>query len=164
MFDLIFQYHMKLVDTLFNQIPELKPMSGVCRESLTRIGACQMSVLRGTYRSKYEKYEDFIDVDGLVRTIYSHSLYLGLRDDSSTAFMSITNKSLDTQKLQRLGIPPDLIGQIFELCNFLRTPPNEKPDFINWSILSGLCLFNNGSSHLPDVNETEKMTIERLQV
>ena len=78
--------------------------------------------------------------------------------------MSITNKSLDTQKLQRLGIPPDLIGQIFELCNFLRTPPNEKPDFINWSILSGLCLFNNGSSHLPDVNETEKMTIERLQV
>jgi len=55
---------MKLVDTLFNQIPELKPMSGVCRESLTRIGACQMSVLRGTYRSKYEKYEDFIDVDG----------------------------------------------------------------------------------------------------
>ena len=55
---------MKLVDTLFNQIPELKPMSGVCRDSLTRIGACQMSVLRGTYRSKYEKYEDFIDVDG----------------------------------------------------------------------------------------------------
>jgi len=144
----VVKYHMKLVDTLFNQIPELKPMSGVCRESLTRIGACQMSVLRGTYRSKYEKYEDFIDVDG---------------DDSSTAFMSITNKSLDTQKLQRLGIPPDLIGQIFELCNFLRTPPNEKPDFINWSILSGLCLFNNGSSHLPDVNETEKMTIERLQ-
>ena len=97
----------------------------------------------------------------------SHNLFLfywGLSDDSSTAFMSITNKSLDTQKLQRLGIPPDLIGQIFELCNFLRTPPNEKPDFINWSILSGLCLFNNGSSHLPDVNETEKMTIERLQV
>ena len=97
----------------------------------------------------------------------SHNLYLfyrDLSDDSSTAFMSITNKSLDTQKLQRLGIPPDLIGQIFELCNFLRTPPNEKPDFINWSILSGLCLFNNGSSHLPDVNETEKMTIERLQV
>ena len=58
---------MKLVDTLFNQIPELKPMSGVCRDSLTRIGACQMSVLRGTYRSKYEKYEDFIDVDGLVK-------------------------------------------------------------------------------------------------
>ena len=97
----------------------------------------------------------------------SHNLFLFywvLSDDSSTAFMSITNKSLDTQKLQRLGIPPDLIGQIFELCNFLRTPPNEKPDFINWSILSGLCLFNNGSSHLPDVNETEKMTIERLQV
>ena len=62
--NVISQYHMKLVDTLFNQIPELKPMSGVCRESLTRIGACQMSVLRGTYRSKYEKYEDFIDVDG----------------------------------------------------------------------------------------------------
>ena len=58
---------MKLVDTLFNQIPELKPMSGVCRDSLTRIGACQMSVLRGTYRSKYEKYEDFIDVDGWVK-------------------------------------------------------------------------------------------------
>ena len=89
---------------------------------------------------------------------------LHFSDDSSTAFMSITNKSLDTQKLQRLGIPGDLIGQIFELCNFLRTPPDEKPDFINWSILSGLCLFNNGSSHLPDVNETEKMTIERLQV
>ena len=89
---------------------------------------------------------------------------LHFSDDSSTAFMSITNKSLDTQKLQRLGIPGDLIGQIFELCNFLRTPADEKPDFINWSILSGLCLFNNGSSHLPDVNETEKMTIERLQV
>lgn len=40
----------------------------------------------------------------------------------------------------------------------------EEPDFIEWSILSGLCLLNNEAMFAENVLPIERSTVERLQV
>ena len=58
---------------------------------------------------------------------------------------------------------------MFSICrclNFRRTEADEdcKPDFIEWSILSGLCLLNNDILQTITAPEIEQNTVNRLSV
>ena len=68
-----------------------------------------------------------------------------------------------------LGLSEKLIDKMFSICrclNFRRTEADEdcKPDFIEWSILSGLCLLNNNILQTIAAPEIEQNTVNRLSV
>ena len=76
--------------------------------------------------------------------------------------------------LKSIGLSDGLLKRIKSLslnCSInvgsLRDPKiasYEKPDFIEWSILSGLCLLNNEAMFAENVLPIERNTVERLQV
>ena len=53
----VIRVHIKMVQSLFGQIPEFKAMSDGAKRTLTRIGCCQMAMLRGSYRYQMLKFE-----------------------------------------------------------------------------------------------------------
>jgi len=58
---------------------------------------------------------------------------------------------------------------MFAICrclNFRRCEADEdcKPDFVEWSILSGLCLLNNNILQTIGAPEIEQNTVNRLSV
>ena len=56
---------------------------------------------------------------------------------------------------------------MIEMCKCLKAIQPEKPDFIEWSLLSGLCLLNYGlheTTFHSSISPTESNSIDRLQV
>ena len=82
--------------------------------------------------------------------------------------------ALGMHKLKSIGLSDGLLEKIKNLS--LHASPNlaaskssridsyEEPDFVEWSILSGLCLMNNEAMFSENVLPIERNTIERLQV
>ena len=69
---------------------------------------------------------------------------------------------LSVDQLKMIGMSDELLGKISEVSNSLKL--KRKPDFIEWSLLSGLCLFNNHAVYEAKVDPNERQIIERIQV
>jgi len=156
--------HMKMVETVMDQIPELKAFSVTSRVGLTRVACCQMAMLRGSYRMQIEKYKH--ETERLHAKI---KVDLDGEQNVDTKYLSILSGpgNFDKTRLKNIGLSEKLIDKMFSICrclNFRRTEADEdcKPDFIEWSILSGLCLFNNNILQTIAAPEIEQNTVNRL--
>ena len=74
-------------------------------------------------------------------------------------------------KLKSIGLSEGLITKIKKVSfSIISRDSNgaeqsfEEPDFVEWSILSGLCLLNNEAMFGENVLPIERSTVERLQV
>ena len=70
-------------------------------------------------------------------------------------------------KLKGIGLSEGLLKRIKSLSlngSINRVESYEEPDFIEWSLLSGLCLLNNEAMFAQNVLPIERSTVERLQV
>jgi len=159
----VIRVHIKMVQSLFGQIPEFKAMSEVAKRTLIRIGCCQMAMLRGSYRYqvlKFEAYqrrrqneemEEESSVDDLAQ---------------STQHLAMTEQTLGMDKLKSIGLSEGLLKRIKNLSlngSINRVESYEEPDFIEWSLLSGLSLLNNEAMFAQNVLPIERSTVERLQ-
>jgi len=152
--------HMKMVETVMDQIPELKALSASSRLNLTRVACCQMAMLRGSYRMQIERYNH--------ETERLHAqIKVDLEGDHvDTKYLSIIGQgTFDKTRLKNIGLSDRLVDKMFSISRCLnsrRTELDEKPDFIEWSILSGLCLLNNNILHTIAAPEIEQNTVNRL--
>jgi len=152
--------HMKMVETVMDQIPELKALTPTSRVSLTRVACCQMAMLRGSYRMQIEKYNH--------ETERIHA-QIKVDVEGDTKYLSILSGqgTFDKTRLKNIGLSERLVDKMFSICrclNFRRTEADGdgKPDFIEWSILSGLCLLNNNILQTIAAPEIEQNTVNRL--
>lgn len=77
-------------------------------------------------------------------------------------------------KLKSIGLSEGLLKKISSLSHNgslnlgslrnSRIDSYEEPDFVEWSILSGLCLLNNEAMFAENILPIERSTVERLQV
>lgn len=161
----VIRVHIKMVQSLFGQIPEFKAMSEGARRTLTRIGCCQMAMLRGSYRYQMLKFE----AEQRRRCNEEMGEYSPDEGTDSTEHLSMSEHTLGMDKLKSIGLSEGLLKKIKNLSlngGSLRNPKVEsydEPDFVEWSILSGLCLLNNEAMFAENVLPIERSTVERLQ-
>jgi len=154
--------HMKMVETVMDQIPELKALNPTSRVSLTRVACCQMAMLRGSYRMLMERYNH--------ETERLHAqIKVDLEGDYvDTKYLSIIGQgTFDKTRLKNIGLSERLVDKMFSICRCLNSrrvegDEDSKPDFIEWSILSGLCLLNNNILQTIAAPEIEQNTVNRL--
>lgn len=165
-----------MIRTLFVQIPELRTISDQTKEKIILIAAAQLSILRGTFKkltakytkSKLESPTGSIGSPGSSisssdnEDIWTKTDSNSPDDGSSMSSMAMGDRPLSVEKLKQIGLSDELVASITEISKSLKL--KQKPCFIEWSLLSGLCLFNNNAVYEATIDENERKIIERIQV
>ena len=163
-----------MIRTLFVQIPELRTISDETKEKIILIAAAQLSILRGTFKKLTAKYTtsplgspmgssgssspSSSDNDD----IWTSNGANGNKDDASMSSMAMGDRPLSVEKLKKIGLSNELVESITEISKSLKL--KQKPCLIEWSLMSGLCLFNNDVAYEATIDENERKVIERIQV
>ena len=164
-----------MIRTLFVQIPELRTVSDGTKEKIILIAAAQLSILRGTFKKLTAKYTKS-PLESPTGSIGSPGSSISSSDNediwtktdcpddgsSSMSSMAMGDRPLSVEKLKRIGLSDELVTSITEISKSLKL--KQKPCFIEWSLLSGLCLFNNDAVYEATIDENERKIIERIQV
>ena len=165
-----------MIRTLFVQIPELRAISDETKENIILIAAAQLSILRGTYKklsSKYTKQAHGSPMSSIGSPGSSNSSSTENEDiwtktdgenpdDGSMSSMAMGDRPLSVEKLKKIGLSDELLTSITEVSKSLKL--KQKPCFIEWSLMSGLCLFNNEAIYQATIDDNERKIIERIQV
>ena len=163
-----------MIRTLFVQIPELRTISEQTTEKIILIAAAQLSILRGTFKKLSSKYTKS-PLDSPTGSIGSPGSSTSSIDNediwtktdspddgSSMSSMAMGDRPLSVEKLKQIGLSDELVASITEISKSLKL--RQKPCFVEWSLLSGLCLFNNEAIYEATIDENERKIIERIQV
>ena len=162
-----------MIRTLFVQIPELRTISDETKEKIILIAAAQLSILRGTFKKLTAKYSTSplgspMGSSGSSSPSSSDnddiwtSNGAGNKDDASMSSMAMGDRPLSVEKLKKIGLSNELVESITEISKSLKL--KQKPCLIEWSLMSGLCLFNNDVAYEATIDENERKVIERIQV
>ena len=163
-----------MIGTLFVQIPELRTISDKTKEKIILIAAAQLSILRGTFKKLSAKYTKS-SLESPTGSIGSPGSSIGSSDNediwtktespddgSSMSSMAMGDRPLSVEKLKQIGLSDELVTSITEISKSLKL--KQKPCFVEWSLLSGLCLFNNDAVYEATIDDNERKIIERMQV
>ena len=163
-----------MIGTLFVQIPELRTISDKTKEKIILIAAAQLSILRGTFKKLSAKYTKS-PLESPTDSIGSPGSSIGSSDNediwtktespddgSSMSSMAMGDRPLSVEKLKQIGLSDELVTSITEISKSLKL--KQKPCFVEWSLLSGLCLFNNDAVYEATIDDNERKIIERMQV
>ena len=160
-----------MIRTLFVQIPELRTISDETKEKIILIAAAQLSILRGTFKKLTAKYTTSplgspMGSSGSSSPSSSDNDDIwtsnGNKDDVSMSSMAMGDRPLSVEKLKKIGLSNELVESITEISKSLKL--KQKPCLIEWSLMSGLCLFNNDVAYEATIDENERKVIERIQV